>query len=115
MSDKQTAAKETLPVKAIDAQITNLVTQLDAEKAKLANIEDDKSKVNKAHAFLVGQNPNTPAGPKCMRLLDTIESAIKNQSNAIVNIENMLNSCKAQAEYELTTAVIHELSRKYEV
>ena len=115
MSDKKTAAKETLPVKAMDAQVDNMIKQLETEKARMAQLEADKSEVNKAHAFLVGQNPNTPAGPKCMRLLDALGDIIKNQENVITNVENMISSCKAQHDFDVAHAVITHLSRKYEV
>lgn len=95
-------------------QLGEFYTQSMAEKDKLARLEMDKAELNKAHAFLVGQNPNTPAGPRCMQLLERMDNMIKNQANILTNLENMMNQCKAQIEFENASAIVAQLGKRYE-
>jgi hypothetical protein len=95
-------------------QLGEFYKQSTIEKDKLATLEADKTELNKAHAFLVGQNPNTPAGPRCMQLLERLDNMIKNQTNIITNLENMQNQCKAQMEFENASAIVSQLGKRYE-
>jgi hypothetical protein len=119
MSDvKGPATEAKVNVPAVDhpllKQLGEFYTQSLTEKDKLARLEMDKAELNKAHAFLVGQNPNTPAGPRCMQVLERMDNMIKNQANILTNLENMMNQCKSQIEFENASAIISVLAKRYD-
>ena len=55
----------------LQSQVNSLSEQLVHEKFKLQVLEIDKCEINKAHAFLVGQNPNTPLAPNACAFSST--------------------------------------------